>query len=281
MHIDPLFKFIQERHAIHTRRQQGLSKPWTADPILQKYRFCNVYRELDTVTQWIAQHWRNVNDADIWFAMAVARFVNWPETLAEIGFPVPWNPKHFIKVLEARKKRSEKVFTGAYVISASGESGSSKARYVANSILTPMWERSVRQEKIRPLADFTTSCAYFYKKLMEFHGLGSFMAGQIVCDTKYTRLLDQAPDWWDWACSGPGSRRGLNRVLNRPVNQAWEEWEWFAHMTRLYSQISGMIHTAGMPPLHAQDLQNCLCEFDKYERVRRRQGKPRSRYPGV
>lgn len=32
--------------------------------------------------------------------------------------------------------------------------------------------------------------------------------------------------------------------------------------------------------LDAQDLQNCLCEFDKYERVRMGQGRPRSRYPG-
>jgi hypothetical protein len=32
---------------------------------------------------------------------------------------------------------------------------------------------------------------------------------------------------------------------------------------------------------HLQDVQNCLCEFDKYERVKYGQGKPRSSYPGA
>ena len=36
-----------------------------------------------------------------------------------------------------------------------------------------------------------------------------------------------------------------------------------------------------MPMIHAQDLQNCLCEFDKYERVRLNEGRPRSNYPGL
>jgi hypothetical protein len=31
-------------------------------------------------------------------------------------------------------------------------------------------------------------------------------------------------------------------------------------------------------PLHAQDLQNCLCEFDKYERARLGQGVPKQIY---
>lgn len=33
--------------------------------------------------------------------------------------------------------------------------------------------------------------------------------------------------------------------------------------------------------LCAQDIQNCLCEFDKYERVRLGEGAPKQRYPGV
>ena len=36
-----------------------------------------------------------------------------------------------------------------------------------------------------------------------------------------------------------------------------------------------------MPRMHAQDLQNCLCEFDKYERERLGEGHPKQRYPGL
>jgi hypothetical protein len=293
MRTEALFNFIQERYAIHTRRERGLPKPWTQDPILQNYRFCNVYRELDTVTQWIAERWRtpNTSDPDVWFAMAVARFVNWPDTLEEIGYPVPWEgarrirpflhtmSEHFCETLEARKKRGEKVFTGAYMISASSEYsrvyGSSKAGYIADFVLTPLWKN---REYIR---EATGSLAHFYSRLIGFNGVGSFMAGQIVCDTKYTRLLEAAPDWWQWACPGPGSQRGLNRVMSRPVNQNWSGGEWFVELCKLKAEIGPMVLNAGMPSIHAQDLQNCLCEFDKYERVRLGEGKPRSKYPGA
>ena len=95
--VDDLFAFIRERHQIYRRREVGKSKPWTTDPILAEWRFCNVYRELDTVTKWIAANWRepHKDDPDLWFAMAIARFVNWPDTLAELGYPVPWNPRRF------------------------------------------------------------------------------------------------------------------------------------------------------------------------------------------
>ncbi len=283
MRTEELFRWIAERHAIYEAKAAGYPKPWTNDPILQSYRFCNVYRELDTVTQWIAKNWRDPNndDPDVWFAMAVARFVNWPDTLAEIGYPVPWDVRlssysmgeHFVNTLMMRGSAGKKVWTGAYLIHAG--KGGSKVGHVAHDILEPLWRK---REYIREAAD---SCAHFNKRLMEFEGLGSFMAGQIVCDTKYTRLLDTAGDWWDFAVEGPGSRRGLNRVMNRPVNQSWKNQEWFVELTRLRTSILPLIHDAGLPPLHAQDLQNCLCEFDKYERVRLGEGRPRSGYAGV
>ena len=85
MRTDDLFAFVRERHQIYLRRKAGQTKPWTTDPILQQYRFCNVYRELDTVTKWIRDNWRrpHCDDPDLWFAMVVARLVNWPDTMAE------------------------------------------------------------------------------------------------------------------------------------------------------------------------------------------------------
>src|SRR5271167_851059 len=103
MRVAELFDFIRERHAIWWRKEHGESKPWTEDPILQQYRFTNIYRELDTVTIWIREHWRepHATDPHLWFAMTVARLVNWPESLAEIGYPVPWKPEKFVRAMTA------------------------------------------------------------------------------------------------------------------------------------------------------------------------------------
>jgi alpha-glutamyl/putrescinyl thymine pyrophosphorylase clade 1 len=275
MNYKPLLRFIFERHAIYGRKAEGLPKPWTHDKILQSYRFCNVYRELDTVTQWIATHWRepHKDDPDLWFAMCVARLVNWPDTLEALGFPIPWQPNRFIEVLERRKKDGEKVFTGAYMVPG-GPDGISKARYLAAEVLTPMWRD---KEKIRPVQDDRLSD--FYERLSEYQVMGSFMTGQVVADVKYVRPLLCAKDWWTWASPGPGSQRGLNRVMGRDIKSPWARVDWYKCLRELHDKIQKRF--TGMPKLHAQDLQNCLCEFDKYERVRLGEGRPRSLYDGA
>jgi len=54
-YVDPVIfadmvNFGRERMKIWERRQRGERRLWTQDPTLNKYRFCNVYRELDRQT---------------------------------------------------------------------------------------------------------------------------------------------------------------------------------------------------------------------------------------
>src|SRR4051812_18417786 len=67
--LETFWWWINERHAIYLRRQAGQPFPWTTDAILQRYRFCNVFRELDTVTVWLRQNWREpfANHENLWF----------------------------------------------------------------------------------------------------------------------------------------------------------------------------------------------------------------------
>jgi hypothetical protein len=277
MRVEALANWIKERYAIRERRLAGMAKPWTEDPILRDFRFCNVYREHDKETIWIAENWRNPNttDPDVWFAMTVARFVNWSPTLEAIGYPVPWDSKKFRYTLDYRSQFGEKVYTGAYIIPPGG-GYKNKAEYLAKEVLTPLWEQ---RDYVRASL---VSCHHLHHRLMEFKGTGNFLAGQIVCDTKFTRTLDTALDWWEFAVEGPGSKRGLNRVCARPVNQNWKKGEWWIKLMELKARISPIIEIEWkMPRLSAQDLQNCLCEFDKYERVRLGEGRPRSGYDGA
>lgn len=52
MRAADFFAFARERHATYLRRQSGAPEPWTDDPILRKFRFTNVFRELDRTTVW-------------------------------------------------------------------------------------------------------------------------------------------------------------------------------------------------------------------------------------
>lgn len=278
------FAFIKERHAIYERRQAGKPKPWTKDPILQQYRFCNMYRELDTVTIWIRENWREswADDPNVWFAMVVARVVNWPDSLYELaaamskGGAITWQPKTFVREMDARKTRGEKVWTGAYMIHADAAPGLSKAAYYAERVLTPLWDARKEGSKV-----FSSSLSEAHQWLMQFRDMGSFMAAQVVADVKYTPMLADAKDWWTWAAPGPGSLRGLSRVEFGDLGTKYSNEAWRASLADLKAQIDPMLAKAGMPKMHAQDLQNCLCEFDKHSRVKNGEGRPRSLYPGL
>lgn len=291
MRTKELFAFIRERHAIYERRRAGNSKPWTRDPILQQYRFCNVYRELDMVTAWIRENWREPNrtDPDVWFAMTVARLLNKPESLAALDVRrhvLRWDPKSFKKIMRLRKEAGEKVFSAAYMIHADAVETGLKTDYLADFVLASMWKE---REALRPRS--TNTLAAFHARLMTQRDMGSFMAGQVVADTKFTALLEKAPDFWTWATPGPGSMRGLNRVCGYSIERSWQDGAVNHWHPTLFGLLTGCLASkvgidqltreAEMPRISAQDLQNCLCEFDKYERARLGEGRPKQRYPGA
>ena len=281
MRTEDLFAWIKERHTIACKKTLGEPKPWTEDWILRSYRFCNVYRELDSVTEWIAKNWREpFNDhPDLWFAMTVARLINWPDTLTLMDLErniLNWNPEEFVNIVHIVQNSGGKAYSGAYIVSTNGHA-MDKAEYLAAHVLNPLWEN---REEIRPRAGDTLDS--FAKRLSRFNGLGSFMSGQVIADTKYAEgsPLYKSMDWWTWATPGPGSKRGLNRVTRRPVDASWPGPTWRQSLDCLMGQLEPLIAGVQMESIHAQDVQNCLCEFDKYERTRLGEGRPRSTYPG-
>lgn len=266
--------FIVEREHIRILREDRKQPaPWTNDKILRTYRFCNVRREDDRVTRWIARHWRDkfADYPQLWFALVVARLVNHPPTLKQLALPGRWNAQQFVKTLHQRARQQKKVFGSAYIVSTNGRA-MDKAEYLAEQVLTPMWKN---RSTINALLSNDPTCRRVFTHLNEYQGMGSFMTAQVIADLKYVPPLDQASDWWTFAASGPGSRRGLNRVLGNDVKAPWMEDEWFAALNLVSKQVMPYLRTVNIARLHAQDIQNCLCEFDKYERVRLSEGRPR------
>ena len=88
LYARPLWDWITERHRIYLAKAAGAPPPWTRDRSLQTYRFCNVFRELDKVTVWLRERWREpfAKNEHLWIAMCLARQINWPETLERWAF---------------------------------------------------------------------------------------------------------------------------------------------------------------------------------------------------
>lgn len=263
--LKELHYWIMERENIRILREGGAPKPWTNDPILQQFKFCNVRREDDRVTRWFASNWRAQKywgEENFVPAIILGRTINWPDTLAEIGFPFEWDKGLVYDVLERRKARGDKVYTGAYMVSQYG------SKSPKNILVTDNADEYFRH---RPQIKKTLRATF--DELTAYDGVGSFMAGQVLADLKQTSILSTAEDWWTWACLGPGSSRGLNRIYDRSLNFQPSQDQGLEEMLEIAATIDN-------PKLCLQDLQNCLCEFDKYMRTKLGQGVPRSRYDG-
>jgi hypothetical protein len=277
--------WIKERESIRVKKEHGYPKPWSDDPIFQTYKFCNVEREKDTVSIWIKKNWIDPyrDHPNLWFAMIVARLFNWPPTLSRIMFPSGynfngWKDAARVQLKHIRDVEEGKVFTGAYLVSTNGVS-MDKVDYILDRVLTPIWEkgRAPITRNHRPNLNFQESLEEYWEHLRQFDGLGSFMAGQVVADLKFTPLLDGASDWWAWAPLGPGSIRGLNRYHGRPVEKALRQDQGLKEINEQRLLIEDELGWL----LPAHNIQNCNCEFDKYLRVKNGEGRPRSHYPGA
>ena len=266
--VKNLAYWMDERENIRYRKEDGASRPWTSDKILQEFRFCNVNRENDRVTRWIKKHIRDPLSADsyVWWTMMICRQVNWPPSLEQIK-PILLQggeacPQKMVSILkEYRDDHYQKVFNSAYIVSTNGRS-MDKLEYLGQ-----LWSAA---KIIMPAYPPSNSMEDMYNFLTSFNGIASFMAGQIISDLAYTETLEHAADWWTWCCSGPGSKRGLNRLMLRPLKASWPETEFRVAVNELRNMLGDDIH--------ARDYQNCLCEFDKYSRVLNGEGKPRATY---
>jgi len=98
--------------------------------------------------------------------------------------------------------------------------------------------------------------------------------------------MPKPTDVYTWANPGPGARRGLNRIFrggpkNGPDKNKNEQFvAEMRHLLELANSGEQEPHVGQhVPlPLEMREIEHSLCEFDKYMRVLKDEGRPRSRY---
>lgn len=271
--------WINERHRIYLKKAEGNPKPWTRDPIFQKYKFVNVFRRLDRTTAWLIENFIDQNDENIdidvgvlafnicWFRM----FSRW-ETGAALGFQYVWHKKAKERARDILSKM-DTVFTGAYIIHS--DFGRSKLDSILD-VIDDLWVICVDGGALETTIEEDNSLEVVWKGLQQAPHVGPFMAYQMVLDMLYTpTLLANAVDRNTWTCTGPGAMRGLKRL--DPEATMRDSLERMRTL-QARSQQNTEVH---VPTMDIHDIEFCLCELDKYCRVLYGEGRPRSTYPGV
>lgn len=242
--------WITERHEMFLRRQAGQPKPWTADPIMQRWFFTNPFRENDRVTRWFKENLRDPvrDDPIVAFTTAAFRWYNHTGSgAALLGPPGPWLCRGCQDPLSTPTCKCNKCgvknlglwtqwkpIIAARMIKARSELGMT---YVGSGYLIKVYNSMKKYDGLAKainnvwrdrfnLMEYLTKPgrsleqAWTYFKRYPFMGGGGFIAYETVTDLRHTDLLCEAPDILTWCNLGPGAKRGIARLV---FPDEWEE----------------------------------------------------------
>jgi hypothetical protein len=120
-----------------------------------------------------------------------------------------------------------------------------------------------------------------FELLLEYPYLGEFMTYEVITDLRHTCLLRDATDINTWCNMGPGATRGLRRLYALPAKgplpkEYRDGMQWLLEYTNGYFRKE-----TKFPKFEMREIEHSLCEFDKYERARLREGDLKRQFQGT
>lgn len=269
--FDVFWRFTAERQRIFERRAAGAIGPWTSDRILAEYKFCNVYRAADRVSQYLIKDVCYTADrpssADLAFQIVAMRtFSNistWQALREKLGGAptlADLADDRFERALTEIKEENGGLYTGAFILCATDAYGRRTKHLNHVELFRDMF-------LVNDLAgDIQTaqSMSEIYSRLHEFPLMGDFMSYQIAVDINYSELTAFSED--DFTMPGPGALRGLKKVFEDFGGLSPAELVFWLVERQNDEFAKRSLNFRGLwgRPLHAIDVQNLLCETDKY-----------------
>jgi hypothetical protein len=259
-----LFRIMRERYRIFLRRYHlKKSLPWTTDPILARWRFCNVFREDDKTTIWLRKNVREpLRDSDkVVMAVIAYRWFNRIETAEKIKDLLldGWDSA------EAKRRLwlTSPVVTGAYMIKT--PVGMDKLNGVCHCIDQAKNDKTLVSDlkQINSIQEAT-------ERLKRIPFMGGFAAYEVATDLRHTKFLENATDIYYWANAGPGCSRGLGWVFYRNPNKwlpsSQKDQEEMLRMLKVLLDMSkDPAHwPADWPQWEMRDAESACCETSKY-----------------
>lgn len=269
--FDAYFKFAHERHQIYLKQQRGYSLPevLTLDPILQTYRFTNVFRAADRVSQYLIREVipkGSQEPAEVLFRILLFKVFNkietWEGIVTRLESWPQWSnfdPCSYSNILEDIRKEGP-VYSSAYVM-PDPDLGNSRKHTNHLQLLCLICGDSLL---LSP-----TSQHDMYHALLKFPGIGPFLAYQYTIDLTYSRQF-YAPDH-GFVVAGPGAKDGIRKCfgLSRlSDDQVMHAIQYTAAIAdEKFAELGLEPPTINGYKLELIDYQNLFCEIDKYSRV--------------
>lgn len=268
------FYFIQERMNIFWQQQnQNINMPIN-DQILTQYKFTNVYRMLDRVSQYLIKNIiytkEKYNEEDIIFRILLFKIFNKIETweylennLGEIKLN-NFDVNKYIRIIEQRQKSSP-IFNNAYIM------GGRHNKYLEYSKKHEVWLNILKTEIINKkflnsLLNIDT-LENLYLQLRDVSLIGDFLAYQYSIDLNYSEIFNFSEN--SFVKAGIGAQRGLKKCFYNLHPKEYENA--IKYISNNFDDLLNYFSINNFRPLYNHqptliDLQNCFCETDKYLR---------------
>ena len=222
--LKEFFDFVQERQSIwHKRFKMKEKPPWTNDLVLSKYKFCNIFRQLDKCTIYLEKQILtnpDLTDEMKFFNTVVHRFFNMPYTFEFIfegwfrSFK-DFNFKKLEKHLDSVIKHGEKIWNDAYTINQMGTKDINYRKKDKHIQVLFSLEKVIKMLKNgyfnRILEASSPEESFQY--LNEIPQVGPFLAYELFCDLSYTDFFPWTDN--DFVNIGPGAIDGAKILLEK------------------------------------------------------------------
>ncbi|WP_165488474.1 nucleotide kinase domain-containing protein [Actinomadura formosensis] len=265
------WNFASKRQAAFERRVAGAPAPWTDDPILQTFKFCNVFRAADRVSQYmirdVCYHDEDCTPEDRLFQILAFRTFSKIETWRSVRTFLGRYPTlddlgdgSFTEALERAKQENGGLYTGAFILCATDAYGQGLKHLNHVELFRHMFLSDALGERLLE----ATSLRQVYDLLHGYPLMGDFMSYQTTIDLNYSDLLAFSEN--EFTQAGPGALRGIKKCFEdlgdyRPADIIlWMVDNQEKEMERLGLPFNGLWGR----PLHAIDCQGLFCETDKY-----------------
>lgn len=244
---------------------------WTTDPILANHKFCNTFRVLDRVSQYIVseviEKGPQRRDEVTFRVLLFSTYTNIRtyEILRKNIKPFTWQAykrADYEKILRGLYDQGIAIYTGAY------QKPAPELGFAENFMNHLAFLEVLMRELPAQLRD-AKYMADVFDYLRTYRSVGDFTAYQLVLNLSYSDVMHFSEHDFVEICIG--SRRGLQRCFSEPIPRSaevdivrWMQMTQHEHFERLGIKFSGL------GPSHLSmmlcDIEHTLCELDKYIR---------------
>jgi len=273
--FDTYWRFAAMRQEVFFNKLKNVRPPWTSDPILNTYKFCNAYRVSDRVSQYLIKNViydenKSQNEEEVLFRILLFKIFNkietWEYLESKIGDYITlsnFDLEGYSNILQEAMNIGYVIYTSAYMSCASKEFGYDKKHQNHLALIDKM---VVKDRVINPIVK-AKSLEEIFHILESYPLLGKFMAYQLATDINYSEVINF--DENSFTIAGPGAERGIDKCFIDTKGKSYADIiYWMTENQENQFQSLGLnFKSLWGRPLKAIDCQNLFCETDKYCRA--------------